>query len=234
MGKSIISEGQTYNEAVEKGLKELNLSKKDVEIKRIDDGEKRSFFSILDPKAVKVEIIEKEHKEEEKKEVKEVKKEEKIIPEEELVAAKKLVDDFLEVYLKHYNEMKFKSEIRDNRIFVDVDGKDSGHLIGYRGDTINALEVILSAIANKATKERVRVILDIASYKEKRENTLKDLSHKLEKTVIRSGKKVVLEPMNAHERKIIHTELQSSESVTTYSVGEEPRRKVVVERKKNN
>jgi len=232
MGRSIISEGQTYNEAVEKGLKELNLSKNEVEIKRIDDGEKRSFFSILDPKAVKVEITEKDIKTVEKKDNKTIDKEEKIIPAEELEEAKKLVDNFLEVFLKLYNEMKFSSEVKDNKIFVDVEGKDSGNLIGYRGDTINALEVILSSIANKASEGKVRVILDIAKYKEKRENTLKELARKLEKTVIRSNKKVVLEPMNAHERKIIHTELQESETVTTYSIGEEPRRKVVIDKKR--
>jgi spoIIIJ-associated protein len=70
--------------------------------------------------------------------------------------------------------------------------------------------------------------LDIAGYKEKREKTLQDLAHKIEKTVIRTKKQLVLEPMTAYERKIIHTELQNSQQVKTLSRGEEPYRKVVV------
>ena len=93
------------------------------------------------------------------------------------------------------------------------------------------MQTILSSIGNKNNSARVRVLLDIANYKEKREETLKELARKLEKTVKRNGKKIILEPMNSYERKIIHTELQNSEYVATYSIGEEPRRKVVIEKK---
>ena len=72
---------------------------------------------------------------------------------------------------------------------------------------------------------------DIGGYKEKREETLKQLARKLERTIKRNGRKIILEPMTSYERKIIHTELQDSDYVTTYSIGEEPRRKIVVEKK---
>ena len=93
------------------------------------------------------------------------------------------------------------------------------------------MQTLLNAIGNRYNQNRVKVILDIANYKEKREETLRELARKLEKTVKRNGKKIILEPMNSYERKIIHTELQDSKYVTTYSIGEEPRRKVVIDKK---
>ena len=91
---------------------------------------------------------------------------------------------------------------------------------------------ILSAIASKNLEQKVRVILDIEGYKAKREKTLEDLAEKLEKTVIKTKKSVTLEPMQAYERKIIHTKLQNSEKVETRSIGEEPRRRVVISLKR--
>ena len=80
----------------------------------------------------------------------------------------------------------------------------------------------------------VRVIIDIEGYKEKREKTLEDLAERIEKQVIRTKKSVTLEPMKAYERKIIHSKLQNSKMVTTYSIGEEPRRRLVVALKQKN
>ena len=116
-------------------------------------------------------------------------------------------------------------------ICVEISGESASKLIGHRGETINALQTLISAIGNKNVKNRVKISVDICDYKEKREKTLKELARKLEKTVKRTGKKIVLEPMSSYERKIIHTELQESEYVTTYSIGEEPRRKVVIDKK---
>jgi spoIIIJ-associated protein len=238
MAKTIISEGKTTNEAIEKGLKELHAKKSDVEIKVIEEEEKRSFFSILDPRVVKVELTVKDEEalnkriEEEAKHEKEepVKKEHKTASEEDVETAKKHIDAFLKDFLKQFNNLTYTLDVTDKDLInVVIDGDDSGVLIGYRGDVINALQNLIAAVANKDVTSRVRVSVDIANYKEKREETLKSLAHKLEKTVKRTGKKIVLEPMTAYERKIIHTELQGSNAVETYSIGEEPHRKIVID-----
>ena len=95
-----------------------------------------------------------------------------------------------------------------------------------------AFQNILSAVANKGIDEKVRVILDIEGYKAKREKALEELAEKIEKTVIKTKKSITLEPMQAYERKIIHTKLQDSDRVETRSIGEEPRRRIVVELKR--
>ena len=108
-----------------------------------------------------------------------------------------------------------------------------GFLIGYRGETLYALQNILSAIAGKGIQNKVRVILDIEGYKSKREKTLEDLADKVARTVIKTRKPVKLEPMQAYERKIIHSKLQQNSKVETTSVGEEPYRRIVVSLKNN-
>ena len=90
------------------------------------------------------------------------------------------------------------------------------------------MQNILSSIAGKGIQNRIRVILDIEGYKEKREKTLEDLAEKVAKTVIKTKKSVKLEPMQAYERKIIHSKLQQNSQVETISIGEEPYRRVVI------
>ena len=111
--------------------------------------------------------------------------------------------------------------------------KNLGYLIGYRGETLYALQNIFSAIAGKGIENRVRVILDIEGYKAKREKTLEDLAEKVAKTVMRTKKPIKLEPMQAYERKIIHSKLQQNARIDTTSVGEEPHRRIVVSLKNN-
>ena len=114
---------------------------------------------------------------------------------------------------------------------MDIQGEDVNYLIGYRGENINAFQTIVSSIANKNSTAKIRVYLDIAGYKEKREKTLEDLAEKIARTVIRTRKSIALEPMTAYERKIIHTKLQTHSKVETISKGEEPYRKVVIKLK---
>lgn len=226
--KSIISEGKTSNEAIEKGLKELGCNRNDVTIKVIESEEKRSFYSILDPRTVKVELTIKEN---EHTHEKHINTEERILSDEDFNNAKQDLEIFFNDFITKFDELTYSIDKKDNMIEIKLDGDSSSKLIGYRGDIINSLQVILSAIGNKHTKERAKVTLDICNYKEKREATLKELAKKLERTVCKTGKKIVLEPMSAYERKILHTELQNSKSVTTYSIGEEPHRKLVVDKK---
>ena len=231
MEKSIISEGKTTNEAIEKGLEQLKVSKNMVDIKVLENSEKRSFFSILSPRVVKVQLTikeEKDHNEHIKKEKKEAElsdKEEKIV----IDNISKFMTEFLE---KTEENAKFNVKISKSTVYVDIESQEIGFLIGYRGETLYAFQNILSAVANKGIEQKVRVILDIEGYKAKREKALEELAEKIEKTVIKTRKSVTLEPMQAYERKIIHTKLQNSEKVDTRSIGEEPRRRIVVELKR--
>ena len=233
MNKTIIAEGKTTNEAIEKGLKELNVSKNMVDIKILENEEKRSFFSILAPRIVKVQLTLKENSINEttnfvKKERKEIE-----LSEEEQKKAKDNVEKFLNEFLdKVQEDTEYSIETSNKGLNIEINNKNLGFLIGYRGETLYAFQNILASIASKGLDNRIRVILDIEGYKAKREKALEDLAEKLEKTVIKTKKSVTLEPMQAYERKIIHTKLQNSEKVETRSIGEEPRRKVVISLKR--
>jgi spoIIIJ-associated protein len=234
MPKSVIVSGKTTAEAVEKGLKELNVSKDMVEIRTIEDGEKRSFYSILSPRVVKVELTVKEgfERKEVKKEIINSKlyhtkeRRESNQNKEEVEKAGKNVEEFLNKFLP--KEITYKVKIEKYEINVDIQGENVSYLIGYRGDTINALQTIISSVANKEVSSKIRVYLDVAGYREKREKILEDLANKIANNVIRTGKSVTLEPMTAYERKIIHSKLQEQDKVRTFSKGEEPYRKIVV------
>lgn len=230
MPNSIIAEGKTTNEAIENGLKELKVNKNQVDIKVLDSDDKRSFFSILAPRVVKVELTVKEtNQKESHKESDNKSKEIKTYTEDELNKAESNVDVFLKEFLsKIGNDVKYSIKKDETALFVTINGQEAGYLIGYRGETLYSLQNILIAVASKGLESRVRVILDIEEYKNKREKTLEDLAERMEKRVIRTGKSVTLEPMKAYERKIIHSKLQSSNKVTTHSIGEEPRRRLVI------
>ena len=232
MEKTIISEGRTTNEAIEKGLKELRVSKDKVEIKILENEEKRSFFSILTPRVVKVEMKLKEDINEKKEKEIKIKK---IIElnEEEQDKAEENVKVFMEEILKELPEDTTYNITKNGQgLNVEILNKNLGFLIGYRGETLYAFQNILSAIAGKGIDKKVRVILDIEGYKEKREKTLEELAEKVAKTVIKTRKSFKLEPMQAYERKIIHSALQKNDKVETESIGEEPNRRIVVSLKK--
>ena len=223
MAKCIISEGKTTAEAIEKGLKAIGLPKELVEIKVIDEN-KKSFFDILAPKVVKVELKEKEAKKPEEFEIE--------TTEQELEEAKTKVDTFLKEFVEKLNNgTTYTLEIKEKCLYVTIDGEDIGNLIGYRGEALYALENILKAISNKDTENRVIVRLDIASYKEKRIKTLQDVASKKARIVEKTGKMITLEPMQAYERKIIHSFLQENPKVETRSIGQEPRRRIVISKK---
>lgn len=235
MENKVIAEGKTTNEAIENGLKILKVSKNKVNIKVLENEEKRSFFSILTPRIVKVELTLKEKEEEEistnKKNGK--MKQEIILSEEEQQKAKENVEEFLKCFIEKLDEkISYKIEKEQIGLKVELNSENLGYLIGYRGETLYSLQNILSAIAGKGIENRVRVILDIEGYKQKREKTLEELAQKVAKTVIKTKKPVKLEPMKAYERKIIHSKLQENEKVETKSVGEEPNRRIIVSLKK--
>ena len=229
MPNSIISEGKTTSEAIENGLKKLNVSKNQVDIKVLESDDKRSFFSILAPRVVKVELTLKESNAEENIEKESKSREIKKYSAQELDIAEANVNNFLNEFLpKLGQDITYTINKDETGLVIIINGHEAGYLIGYRGETLYSLQNILISVASKSLTSRVRVILDIEDYKNKREKTLEDLADRMAKKVIRTGKSVTLEPMKAYERKIIHSKLQASNKVTTHSIGEEPRRRLVI------
>ena len=228
MSESNIFEGKTTNEAIEKGLKELKVSRNDVDIRVFENEEKRSFFDILSPRVVKVELTIKE-KRGEKRSIPEKKREYKI-DEEALEKAKNAVNNFLGKFLTATvgKETKYECVIEENVIKVDINEETADFLIGYRGETLNAIQTLLTTIADKEAGDKVRVEVDALGYREKRKVALEELAEKIAKTVVRNRKSITLEPMTPYERKIIHTKLQEHPKVKTVSIGEGTHRKVVV------
>ena len=226
MENTIISEGKTTNEAIQNGLRKLNVPKDCVEIKVLENEDKRSFFSILTPRIVKVQMTIKEVKTAEsnakKETVENIIKKDVELSKQEQEKAKENIENFLKKFIEEMPEgTTYKVETSESYIYAEINNKDLGYLIGYRGETLYALQNVLSAIASKGIDKKVRVILDIEGYKAKREKTLEDLAEKVAKTVIRTKKPVKLEPMQAFERKIIHSKLQSNPKIDTTSIGEE-------------
>jgi spoIIIJ-associated protein len=114
-------------------------------------------------------------------------------------------------------------------VYIDIDGEDSGTIIGKRGQTLDAIQYLTSLVVNKEKENYLRVVIDAEGYREKREKTLEKLANRLADKAKKSGRSVRLEPMNPYERKVIHTALQNRPEVTTRSEGEEPYRRVIIE-----
>lgn len=223
MAKCIISEGKTTAEAIEKGLKEIGLPKELVDIKVIEEN-KKSFFDILAPKVVKVELKEKEARKPEEFEIE--------TTEQELENAKTKLDKFLAEFVEKLNNgTKYKIEIKEKCLYITINGDNVGNLIGYRGEALYALESILKVMANQKSENRVIVRLDIEGYKEKRIKALQEFAGKKAKIVEKTGKIITLEPMKPYERKIIHSFLQDNPNVETRSIGQEPKRRIVISKK---
>lgn len=224
--KQVEKSGKTVDEAIKAALLELEVSEDQVEVEVLEEPSK-GFLGILGNKLAKVrvsvkeQVISMETTLEEKEEVKE---------EQDPVSR---ATSFLKgLFEKMGLEVDIQVCKKDEYQVIDFVGPDLGILIGRRGDTLDALQYMVNLVANKNSKERTRFILDVEGYRKRREETLGRLANRLADKVIRKGKDVVLEPMNPHERRIIHTALQDHRAVFTYSEGDEPFRKVVIAPKK--
>ena len=229
MAKVVESIGKTYDEALKNGLSQIGLTEDDVTIEIIKDASqtKKSFFSILEPRQVKLLITEKASNKQREESNKEKEIEE--LDENTVNEAKKKIDEFLKDYFDAMGvSLEATSKYEKGYIFVTINGESSGLIIGHRGETLEALQVLLTAVLNKNSNQRIRVIIDSENYREKRSNSLKGLALKEADLVVKKKKNFTFEPMTAFERKAIHTALQNHSKVTTYSVGEEPYRKVVI------
>lgn len=208
--KSIEMTGRTVEEAISAALQELQLGKNDVDIQILEEPSK-GFLGILGGKMARVQVAE------------------KISP---LLTTKKFLEDVTNK-IGVSVEVLVQEETDDQYVKMELVGKDLGILIGRRGDTLDALQYLANLVANKNNNgERVKIIIDAEDYRKRREETLVKLALRMADKAKKTGQKVVLEPMNPQERRIIHTALQNEAQIETFSEGEEPFRKVVISLKK--
>ena len=207
--KSIEIMGKTVDEAIQNALEKLKVTKDMIDVEILEAGSK-GLFNLFGVKPAKVKVVVKDSYTE---------------------TAKK----FLESILDNMN-IKAEIEINENKdVFnVNISGDDMGAIIGYRGETLDAIQYLLSLVVNKNYDlSYKRVVLDTENYRKKREETLKRVADKTAYKVINSRRAYKLEPMNPYERRIIHAALQGNNQICTYSEGEDPYRRIVVDIKRN-
>ena len=120
-------------------------------------------------------------------------------------------------------------KVEGNTYSVDLVGEDLGYLIGRRGDTLDAIQHLCNYSINRGVEGHIRINVDAEAYREKREDSLRRYALKKGQQVLKARRRTTLEPMNAYERHVIHATLQDMDRITTYSVGTEPNRRVVIE-----
>ena len=195
--------GKTIQEAINLALNELQMDIDSVDVEILDEGSK-GIFGILGGKTAKVRVSTKSSQADD---------------------AKRFLRD---VFSKMNISVDIEAEENPDAVFVKINGRDSGIIIGRRGETLDALQYLTSLVVNKGKDGYKRVIVDIEDYRQRREETLVRLANRIADKVIRYRSNVSLEPMNPYERRIIHSSLQNNKFVETFSVGEDPNRKVVV------
>ncbi|MGJ7044728.1 RNA-binding cell elongation regulator Jag/EloR [Thermoanaerobacterium thermosulfurigenes] len=202
--REIIKTGKTVDEALNAGLSELGITRDLVDVEVIDEGSK-GFLGLLGKQAI-VKII-----------VKDVFKEN--------------IKRFLDGLINFMGiDVAYDISEKDNTILVNLKGKGVGLLIGYRGETLDSLQYLVSLVANKNNVEGIhkKVLLDAENYREKREKILINLANKIARKVKQEHRSITLEPMNANERRIIHLALQDDPDIETFSEGDEPNRRVTI------
>lgn len=207
MAQFVEKEGKTVEAAIEEALLELNIEMKDAEIEVLDEGSKR-LFGLIGGRNALVRVIKKENFDE-------------------------IVRNFLSPILNAMGlEEDLEIVMEGDTLTVKLNAENIGIVIGRRGETLDALQYLLGLVVNKSSERFIRVVLDVGNYREKREETLVKLAKRLAEKVSKTRKNMTLEPMNPYERRIIHATLQNFKSVETYSIGDEPNRKVVIKYKK--
>ncbi|ASW44414.1 RNA-binding cell elongation regulator Jag/EloR [Clostridium isatidis] len=200
--------GKTVSEALQNALKELNLTEDRVDYEVLDEGSK-GFLNLIGSKPARI-----------------------------IVKVKRDYKEEARTFLRSIcDNMGIKAEIRireeDDSLYINLSGPKMGLIIGYRGETLDALQYLVSLVVNKNHDEPYKkVILDTENYRKKREETLIRVAEKTAYKVRRSKRSYKFEPMNPYERRIIHSALQGNEYVYTFSEGEEPYRRVVVDIRK--
>ncbi len=141
------------------------------------------------------------------------------------------IETFLKGLLEHMGSTAtpHATKTEDDTYCVDLVGEDLGFLIGRRGDTLDAIQHLANYAINHGISGHIRINVDAEEYRQKREESLRRYAQKKAQQVLKAHRRTTLEPMNAYERHLIHAALQDMDRITTYSVGTEPTRRVVIE-----
>lgn len=207
--RSVLKVSKTVDDAVKDALKELDSDKEDVQIEILTEPSK-GFFGFIGNKDAKVKVS--------------------VIndPVEN-------IENFMNMLFNKMNiEAKCIAERKGRNINVnitDISSTDMGIIIGKRGNTLDAIQYLLSLFINRKRENYIKVLVDTKGYRKKREETLIRLANKMAQKVQYTKDSIRLEPMNPYERRIIHSALQNVEGVSTHSEGEEPYRRVIIEAK---
>ncbi len=201
---SIEASGKTVELAIDNALAQLGLGMDDVEVEILEMGSKGVLG--LGKKDARVRVSSKE------------------TPASYAMGLLRLVLEKMDLPLQA------NVSTEENLITIAFSGENMGALIGRRGETLDDLQYLVNLAVSKHFEDKYQIVLDAGDYRKGREQTLNELAHKMAAKAIRSGRDVVLEPMNPYERRIIHMALQEESRVRTFSKGEEPYRKVVIAR----
>jgi spoIIIJ-associated protein len=208
MDRYVEKTGKNVDEAIEKALEELDADRDSVEIEVLEEGNK-GILAILGGKSARVRVSLKNRRKEE-------------------------AEAFLrDLFVKMGVSARVNAREDDEKIEITIEGSDSGIIIGKRGETLDAIQYLTGLVVNKGSKNFKRIVIDVENYREKRKRTLVGLAKKLADKAVEERKSITLEPMNPYERRIIHSTLQFEKNVKTYSIGDEPNRKVVISFKPN-
>lgn len=196
--------GKTIEEAVALALSELGVSRDRIDYEVLE-APSRGFLGLIGTKLAKVRVT--------------------IKP----IDPMQVAQDFLEeIFCLMKLEIQIEKIATLESTIFNIRGNDLGILIGKHGQTLDALQYLTNLTANRDAESKVRIILDVEDYRQRRTDTLTRLATRMADNVKRRGEKVVLEPMSSNERKIIHMALQNDQRIVTYSEGEEPYRKIVI------
>ena len=203
MEKTLICTGKTVDEAIEQGLKELSLTREDVEVEVLTEGKIRRIGKSVDAEV-------------------------KLTVKETLSDGQRAVK-FLEGLFEQLGEEVVPVlESEEEKVIINLQSATAKGIIGRRGEVIDALQTLAGAVANTGRSHYKRVVVDFENYRERREETLQHVAEKFAAKAVRQGRRVRLEPMNPYERRIVHAALMNSPDVTTHSEGSEPNRFVVI------
>ncbi len=210
--------GKTTEEAIRKGLEELKVSRDDVKIEVLEEASSGGVLGILSAKMAKVRLT--------------VNK--KISDEQYQNTSDKLNQILTDIFnITGENDIKYEIVRKDSQVLLDINGDKVAHLIGYKGKTIESLQSLINSMLQKEDEEYAKVFIEINGYKKQKEEKLKKFANKMANNVIKFRKSIRLEPMSAYERLIIHQELANRNDVDTESIGEEPRRRIVIKKRYN-
>ena len=207
MINTVQAKGKTVEEAIQNALEELGTTEDKVTVKVLDIPDS-GILSMFGNKYAKVEVT---------------------VNDDTLENGKAFLTELLE-------KMGVKGTVdayyEDDVLMLDIDSRETGILIGRRGQTLDSIQYLTSLVVNRDRSDYIRVSLDVAGYRQKRKNSLQDLADRISLKVEKTKTSYELEPMNPYERRIIHSALQNYEHVTTHSEGEEPNRHIVIDYKR--